>query len=96
MKNGETRRGPFSLSRIDVSAMPDSPPIPEPIRTPARSCVSGVSNFRPEVGDRLIGRRNGIDDEVIDLALLFRLHPIVRIEFAVARSARHEVRDLAG
>ena len=34
MKNGETRRGPRSFSSNAVSAMPDRPPIPEPIRMP--------------------------------------------------------------
>ncbi len=47
MKNGLTRRGPFSFSSSDVSAMPSSPPMPEPISTPVRSCFSGVSAFQP-------------------------------------------------
>ena len=34
MKNGDTRRGPFSFSTIAVSAMPSMPPMPEPIITP--------------------------------------------------------------
>src|SRR5712672_1722750 len=34
MKNGDTFRGPRSLSRIAVSAMPDSPPMPDPISVP--------------------------------------------------------------
>ncbi len=42
MKNGETRRGPFSFSRRYVSAMPERPPMPEPMRTPARSSSSVV------------------------------------------------------
>src|SRR5512147_798161 len=45
------------------------------------------------VGERLLGRAHRIDDKVIDLALLFRLHPIVWIEGAVAAVA---ARDLAG
>ena len=45
MKNGLTRRGPLSFSRSEVSAMPLSPPIPEPMSTPVRSCFSGVSAF---------------------------------------------------
>ena len=49
------------------------------------------------IGDRLIGRRHGVDDEVVDLALLLRLHPIVGIELAVGRgAARNEAGDLAG
>src|SRR6185369_9126628 len=38
---------PFSLSRSEVSAMPFKPPIPEPMRTPVRSCLSCVSAFQP-------------------------------------------------
>src|SRR6202171_6383686 len=42
MKNGETLRGPRSLSSSAVSAMPDSPPIPEPIRVPVAHLSSSV------------------------------------------------------
>ena len=49
------------------------------------------------VGQRLRGRRHGVDNKVIDLALLFRLHPIVRIEGAVAAvAARNLASDLTG
>ena len=49
------------------------------------------------IRDRLVGSGNGIDDEVIDLALLLGLHPRVGIERAIAAiTARHEARDLAG
>ncbi len=97
MKNGETRRAPFSLSRMDVSAMPDRPPMPEPMRTPVRSCFSGVSSFQAGIRDRLIGSRHRVDDEVVDLALLFLLHPVVGIELSLGRgAARYEIRDLAG
>lgn len=37
-----------------------------------------------------------VDDEVIDLALLFGLHPVVRAELALAFATRDEIRDLAG
>ena len=47
MKNGLTRRGPFSFSSSAVSAMPFRPPMPEPISTPLRSCFSCVSAFQP-------------------------------------------------
>ena len=47
--------------------------------------------------ERLRGSAHGVDDEVVDLALLLRLHPIVRIEGAVAAvAARHLAGDLAG
>src|SRR5262245_22313066 len=42
-------------------------------------------------------RAHRIDDEVVNLALLLHLHPIVGVELALAqRAARHEARDLAG
>src|SRR6185437_11481952 len=42
MKNGETLRGPRSFKRIAVSAMPESPPIPEPIMVPVAHFSSSV------------------------------------------------------
>ena len=52
--------------------------------------------FQARVCNRLVGSRDGINDEVVDLALLFRLHPIVGIKFAVGGgTTRNEVRDLA-
>src|SRR6185369_14008124 len=43
MKNGETFRGPRSLSSSAVSAMPDKPPIPDPIRVPVAHLSSSFS-----------------------------------------------------
>jgi hypothetical protein len=34
MKNGDTLRGPLSRNTIAVSAIPSTPPIPEPMSTP--------------------------------------------------------------
>ena len=48
MKNGLTRRGPFSCSSMAVSAMVPRPPMPEPIMTPVRSRSSSVSGTQPE------------------------------------------------
>ena len=49
------------------------------------------------VGECLLGSAHGIDNKVIDLALLFRLHPIARVEGAVAPVAtRNLTGDLAG
>src|SRR3984885_2525020 len=42
MKNGDTLRGPRSLSSSAVSAMPDRPPIPEPIMVPVAQRSSSV------------------------------------------------------
>ena len=46
MKNGDTRRGPFSLRMIAVSAIIESPPMPEPMMTPVRSRSSSSSGFQ--------------------------------------------------
>ena len=53
MKNGETRRGPFSCRVSDVSAMPGRPPMPEPIITPVRSSFSSSVGFQPAIRNRL-------------------------------------------
>src|SRR3954469_23433236 len=42
MKNGDTRRGPRSFRSSAVSAIPDSPPMPEPIRVPVAHLSSSV------------------------------------------------------
>src|SRR6266849_5963718 len=42
MKNGDILRGPRSLSSSAVSAMPDRPPIPEPIIVPVAQRSSSV------------------------------------------------------
>ena len=70
--------------------------MPEPIRTPGALLRFRRFEFQTRVRNRLVGSRNGIDDEVIDFALLLRLHPIIGIELAVGgRATRNEVRDLA-
>src|SRR6266481_2776927 len=43
MKNGDTLRGPRSLRSSAVSAMPDRPPIPEPIMVPVAQRSSSVA-----------------------------------------------------
>src|SRR5262249_2298479 len=45
---------------------------------------------------RLVGRRNRKDNKVVDLTLLFRLHPVIGIEVALACAPRYETADLAG
>ena len=77
--------------------MPDRPPMPEPMSTPVRSCFSAVSASSRHPSSACVGGRHGVDDEVVDLALLLRLHPIVGIELALGRgAARNEAGDLAG
>ena len=48
MKNGLMRRGPFSFISVVVSAMLERPPMPEPMRTPARYFSSSVLISTPE------------------------------------------------
>ena len=48
MKNGDTRRGPFSFRVIAVSAMPSMPPMPDPIITPVAIWSSRLVGFQPE------------------------------------------------
>ena len=62
--------------------------MPEPISTPVRSCFSGVSAFQPASASACVGGGHGVDDEVVDLALLLGLHPVVGIERAVASRRR--------
>ena len=61
----------------------------------ARALVLGFG-FPARIGDRLIGGRHRINDEIVDLALLLWLHPIVGIELARRRASRNEAADLAG
>ena len=50
------------------------------------------------IGERLRRRRHRIKDEIVDLALLFRLHPLIWIEARIiaTRAARDRHGDLAG
>src|ERR1700712_5343999 len=47
MKNGDTLRGPRSFKRIDVSAIPVRPPMPDPIMTPLAQRSSSVAGCQP-------------------------------------------------
>src|SRR5262245_44586764 len=92
MKNGDTRRGPLSFRTIAVSAMPVRPPIPDPIITGAHLVVVG-RRLPACILERLARGTHGEDDEIIDLALFLRLHPLVGIEAAVRAIA---TRNLTG
>ena len=46
MKNGDTRRGPFSFRMIAVSEIVASPPIPDPTITPVRSRSASPSGIQ--------------------------------------------------
>ena len=77
--------------------MPLSPPMPEPIRTPVRSCFSCVSAFQPASSMACVRGGHAVDDEVVDLALLLGLHPVVGIELALDEGPRGTKQaDLAG
>ncbi len=77
--------------------MPSRPPIPDPIRTPVESLLLAGLGMPVRIGERLVGGRHGIDDEIVDLAALLGLHPIVGIELAlVLGTARNLAGDLAG
>jgi hypothetical protein len=47
IKNGETRRGPFSCRVNEVSEIPGKPPMPEPSITPVLSKDSSSVGFQP-------------------------------------------------
>ena len=96
LKKGNTGATPFS-SVTATSAMPSMPPMPEPISTPVLIWSSYVRRPPAGVVERLARRAHGKDDEVVDLALLLRLHPLIGIVGAVAAvAARDHAGDLAG
>ena len=79
MKNGlSPASARVSLISTAVSAIELSPPMPEPIITPVRQRASSSGGTQPEIPHRLHRRRHAVEDEVIHLALVFRLHPVVR------------------
>ena len=60
---------------------------------PSRALILVTLRLPAGVVERLLGRAHRIDDELVDLALLFRLHPLVGIVGAIGAIA---ARDLAG
>ena len=48
MKNGLMRRGPRSFRMMALSAMPATPPMPEPIITPVAQRSASVFGSQPE------------------------------------------------
>ena len=53
-----------------------------------------ILSFPARIGDRLIGGAHRINDEIVDLALLLRLHAVVRVELARPRPSGNEAADL--
>ena len=71
--------------------------MPDPIITPVVDLVFVASRLPAGIVERLARGAHGEDDEIVDLALLLRLHPLIGIEGAVrAVAARHLAGDLAG
>ena len=97
----EERRDPprpaCSLISTAVSAIEVSPPIPEPIITPVRS-ASPPPRAPPSRHPRTacVRRGDAIEDEVVDLALFLRLHPVVGIEAAVRAVAPRHLASVFG
>ena len=93
MKNGDTRRGPFSFRISAVSAIDCSPPMPEPMITPGALALRLVLGRPAGVAHRLVGGGHRVEDEGVDLALVLGRHPVVGVERAVRTVAE---RHLAG
>src|SRR4030081_3602505 len=97
MKKGDTRRGPFSLRTIAVSAMPSSPADPRPDHHAGADLILMRGRLPARILDRLGGGAHRKGDELVDLALLLGLHPLIRIVGAVlAVAARNLACDLGG
>ena len=84
MKNGETRRGPFSFKMIAVSAMPSMPPMPEPIITPVVIWGGGKLDPRPAPNEVVAVYRVGLhqlqrDDSPRFITIPESPHPVVQI-----------------
>ena len=92
MKNGLTRRGPFSCSDQRVSSMVGRPPMPEPMITPVRSRPSSSSRRPAGVLDRLVGGGHGVEDEVVDPALVLGRSPVGIEASKSAAAPRHRTR----
>ena len=93
MKNGDTRRGPRSFSTIAVSAMPVEAADAGADHHAGADLILVARGLPAGVVERLRGGAHREDDEIVDLALLLRLHPLVGIEGAVRAVA---ARNLAG
>src|SRR4030081_1729911 len=97
MKKGDTRRGPFSLRTIAVSAMPSSPADPRPDHHAGADLILMRGRLPARILDRLGGGAHRKGDELVDLALLLGLHTLIRIVGAVlAVAARNLACDLGG
>ena len=97
MKNGEMRRGPALVQRDagldDAADAADA----RADQHAGRVLVFVALRLPAGTRERLVGGGHREDDEVVDLALLLRLHREVGIEGAVgAVAARDHAGDLAG
>ena len=65
--------------------------------TPVAFRSSSVAGCQPESAERLVGRRDPVQDEIADFAELLRLKHRLGVESTVAAvAARDDMGDLAG
>src|SRR5437899_3446470 len=92
----EERRDPAWPARLQHDAGVGNPPRPAdagPDQDAGDDLVVVARRLPAGMIERLLGRTHGIDDELVDLALLLRLHPLIGIVGAVGSVA---ARDLPG
>ena len=97
MKNGDTLRGPRSLR--EQRRIGDAGQAADPGADHGAGGAAILFGGRMPIGvvERLTRRAHREDDEIVDLALILRLHPLVGIEGAVgAVAARNHAGDPAG
>ena len=75
IKNGEIFRGPPSSSAVCSRSMTVNPPMPEPMKTPARSGQIRV-NGQAGLLHREVRRSDGVVDEEIHLLEIFLVEPL--------------------
>ncbi len=79
MKNGEILRGPPSRYAMCSRSMVVNPPMPEPMNTPTRGAISGVTVELGVVHRKLRGGDGELNEDVHLLQFLF-LDPLQRVE----------------
>ena len=97
MKNGDTLRGPALLQQ--QRGVGDAGQAADAGADQGAGGALVLFGLGMPVGivERLARRAHREDDEIVDLALVLRLHPLVGIEGAVAAvAARNHAGDLAG
>jgi hypothetical protein len=85
-EEGRHARGPFSLISTAVSAIEVKPADARPDHHAGAQRGSVGFGLPAGIAHRLLGGGHAIQDEVIDLAAVLRLHPVIGIEGAVVPS----------